>query len=296
MADAAGVLARVASAYAHLRTLSAQIVLTTESETEDSRHVSEVRNRGYFEAPDRIRVDTREMVSVLNGNELTVHFLRSNSYGRHSVTDPQRRPGVFNPGVPGTTNPVLLFDRIADRVATAKMVDEPGLSLEVTYDDSHVPAAFRSAVRSSPMLFQVDSETGLIKRAAWTATFQRPDYGDPIVQKLTLTYRDLHIDEPIPPGIFDYVVPPEAEQLPTGAGGRGFISFPGRHPRVSQVNSDESFDQVSTHFRGIAVSIQRRIRLSADGRELLIREEITTPAGTTHRESQIPLGAPPAEL
>lgn len=305
-------LAVVARRYSELQSLSVDMALITDIEEQGYRH--EQRSRGTYAAPDKVRTEQgsgkRAVISVTDGK--VQHHYMGPAEGRYmkNPVDGRRRHslGFFNPEYALNSAPLFLFHRIAERVTEARMVrDEAAVRVvAVTYAP---PDATPGYYAPSPVHFWIDPRTNLVMRMEGELALRSPIEEDVRRSRITSTYSYAAVDEPVAADAFEFTPPPGAREA-SAQSGSGFVSAGGGSSASSGVDpktgnryemreSDQMEPDGTLVRRGkikindAEVAIERRLKLSADRREIRIVERITGSDGQNRQfEVTVPVVKP----
>ena len=311
--DALSLLEAVRDTYSKLKTLSVEFLITSESEQDGSFNRHEQRARAWFAAPDRIRIEQgarHNNVTVTNGAILQQYFAAAKRYSKINITRQEMLPGFFRPDTP-SIGPTFLFQRIAERIAEAKILRDETLAADGLEELCHVlsvqydPPQYTGAIRAnSALTFWVNSRTHLISRLAGEYTHRHPAHDETSSTKWILIFTRAMVNERVAPETFEFVPPADALDTsdPMGGGGGGRVAFGGGGGSIRQRGGNRfeewhshqwAGDTLVEHTKlkvwGLDLAIERRLTLSEDRSELRIVERITGPKGQTEREFSVPM-------
>ena len=191
---------------------------------------------------------------------------------------------------PVTNDEFFLYDRIAEHVEAAEVLDDsPGTDVgtplhvvSVKYAPPPHPDVGYSA---SPVCFWIDPRSRMVMRQTgeFTSAF-RPGH---LVDKcrVALSFSGIEINQPVPESMFEFVPPGgfESVSLPRGrrlhiGGGSSFRDPRGVECRRSHEWDGGIFvDREDWVFKGHAVEIEKKRELAEDGTQLSITERIKGP-------------------
>jgi hypothetical protein len=304
--EAMAVLESVAQAYAELKTLTVEMRSTTESGDETSTSRGEHRTKAWFEAPDKVRLETsgrNGMVLVTDGVDLHTFFALPKRYSKSPGFPRKFVPGQFRPDHAslGATPPPFLFSRIADKVVSAKVLDEDPASILIaaTYEESAHPLLRFS----SPVQYSIDPQKWLVSRIEGETSMRVPAQDHTIISKHAISFVNAVIDEPIPADVFTFTPPADAVDasdprggcgISIGGGGGGSFPRPGGRGRFEHRHSDEwvgdtLIERYKLRMHGVDLIFERRLTFSEDRSELKVSERIIGPTGEVTHDLSVPL-------
>jgi hypothetical protein len=304
--EAQAVLESVARAYAGLKTLSVEILSVTESGDETSSNRGEHRTKAWFEAPDKVRIESsgrNGMVLVTDGADLHTFFAMPKRYSKSPAMSRTFVPGLFRPDHASlaATPPPFLFSRIADKVTSAEILAEDAVSLFIAVTYEEIPHALLRL--SSPVRYSIDSRTRLISRIEGEVSMRMPAQDHVHSSKHTLSFINAVIDEPIPADVFTYSPPAGAvdasdsrgrDKISVGGGGGGSFTGPGgkgrlEHRHAHEWRGETLVESYQLRVHGIDLTFERRLTFSEDRRELKVSERIIGPSGEVTHDLSVPL-------
>jgi len=300
------VLESIARAYAELKTLSAEIVSVTESKDDGSSSRGEHRTKVWFEAPDKVRIETsgrNGMILVSDGVELHTFFALPKRYSKSPAFARKFVPGEFRPehASLGATPPPFLFSRIADKVVSVEVLAEEAASLllSVNYEQMSHPHLWLS----SPVQYSIDSKTRLVSRMEGEVSVRMPRWDHETARKHTISFVNAVIDGPIVPDVFTFTPPADAVEAShppgtgwgfSGGGRAGVLQRPGgrgrfaRH-RAYEWEGETLIERSDIKMHDVDLIFERRLTLSEDRSELKVSERIIGPAGEVTHDLSVPL-------
>jgi len=311
--NAGAVLAAVAAVYSKLTSLSIELVTVVESGDDEGFSRSEQRGKAFFVAPDKVRIEQggrRGNVIVTDGIDLHHCYGCPARYSRSSLPPGEPLPGAFRPEFPITNGVTFLFNRIAERVAAAEVLEpEPArvdrsdaacYRIAVMYEPPPYPAL---TVSGSPLIFWIDSKTHLVLRVEGEKHHRRPAHEETQTSKVTLLFTRTTINEPIRLETFQFSPPPDATDITGPGGGTGCVSTAGCGSARFDAARGGQFENWHSHdwagstlidtsklrLHGLNLTFERRLTLSDDRRQMHVVERITSPAGQSAREFSIPV-------
>ncbi len=277
--DATAILENVARRYAHLKTLSVDMISITESGDAHHSNRNSQKTKAWFEAPHKVRIEQtgpHGKIVVTNGVEVVFYFGR-NHYSK-APQKPEFRQGEFR--IPVLAD-AFLFARIAENISSVRLLNKaPGsVVLAVIYEPPKPQICWFSA----PVRFTVDSGTNLISRVEAEVSIRMPTQSEAYVQKHAISYDNAVIDQPIPPETFE-LIPPEDDVVSRPRLGRVFSGS----PHVQERTGETLTERYKLQIHGVELSIERRYTFSEDRRQLKIAEMATGPKGTTTHDFTLP--------
>ena len=199
-------------------------------------------------------------------------------------------PHVFRSDFPLTNDGTFLFQGIEERVADARILrhEDGCYVIAVTYSQS---SAHPGVVTRGDILFWVNTATMMVMKQQGDLGHRFPVDDEVRWTRLTMTVRNIRLNEAISEDIFRFTPPADANSAATGrcgsstSVGSGFIqNDPNEHRRIEHRGSHEwQGDTLVEHskwkIRGIILSFERRLTFSDDENELSIAERIVGPQG-----------------
>jgi hypothetical protein len=282
--DTRTLLEAVAETYAKLTSFEVEIRSTTESGDEDDLRRHTRRGRAFFVSPDKIRVEhsgRHGMLMVSDGVDVHRYLRRPEQYFTNPVQPGQWLEGFFRGEYPFGSGMTFLFDKIAENVASAEMVEESVVA--VTY---HPAARAGFIVASSPVRFSIDPRTMLVSRMEGEVTHRIPRDGEESSSKHRYEFAHAFVNQEIPPQTFEYappagVIDESATRRRAGCGN----SRPGPDGYSTWHCADwegEVFvDRFELKIRGRELAFERRLTFGE--KSIDVAEKITGPAGVTER-------------
>jgi outer membrane lipoprotein-sorting protein len=282
--DARALLKTVGEVYAKLSSFEAEILLTTESGSEDDFNRNARRARAFFVAPDKLRIEQsgrHGMLMVCDGVEVQRYHPRPGHYFSSPVEPGHRFEGFFHAEHPFASGMTFLFDKIAENAASAEMVEESVVS--VIYDPAKRPSF---VVASSPVKFWIDQRTMLVSRMEGEVTHRFPAHEEEVSSKSSFVYSHAFVDQEIPPRTFEYA-PPEgavdASMMPPRAGSGTSRPEPDGYKTWHYANWEgEAFvDRFELKIRNMEFEFERRLTFGE--KQVDVAEKILGPLGPTER-------------
>jgi hypothetical protein len=283
------ILEATAARYAALKTLTVEGIETAESD--GSRR--ETPFRAWYAAPADVRLEHQNQggsILISTGDETLHYHAGPKLFAKIPRSPSEIAAGQFERRLPDRPH-IFLFAAIAQHIAGTEYLsrDENTHVIRVTYDS---PARFD---------FRIDATTHLLASMEFESSHHIIARNRTISTRRTVTFTSCEPDQPLPPGIFEFTLPPDATEMigrigqavSAGAGGGGFgrvSSGQGRATsRSSHWYSDTLVERSQLTFDGVRISFERRLTLSPDRTELRIVERIEGPAGPIERDFTIPL-------
>jgi hypothetical protein len=307
--DALTLLRDVSDAYRSLKTLAVEAAILTESGDENSSQRSERRVRFFYAGQDRMRCEPcgkDGIVQVADGKQLHTSFggqpfRRGPRYSSIPAAEMHGLPHLFRPDFPfAGGDEAFLYQRIEERAAAAQILrDEDGCHvISVTYE----PSPHAGLVVSGPaVLFWVNAGNRMVMRQEGEVGHRFPTEDEVTWSRHTVAVLKMRVNEPLPEETFHFTPPPDAS-LQTGrrcgvsvSGGGGFVEHGSDDPlRLEHWGSHEwEGDTLVEHskwkIRGMTLSFERRLKFSADDKELHVAERITGPKGEVESSCSLPL-------
>jgi outer membrane lipoprotein-sorting protein len=304
--EAIAFLETVAQTYANLKSLSVEMRSIIESGDETSSSRGEHRTKAWFEAPDKVRIESsgrNGMVLTTDGMDLHSFFTLPKRYSKSPAFSRKFVPGLFRPDHAslGATPPPFLFSRIADKVTSADIsAGEPGsVLIAVTYEQ--MPHALLWL--SSPVQYWIDSKTQMVSRMEGETSMRMPAQDHTTKSKHAISFVNAIIDEPIAAEVFRFTPPADAVDasdprggcgISIGGGGGGSFQGPGGEGRFEHRHShewvgDTLIERYKLRMHGIDLTFERRLTFSEDRRELKVSERIIGPNGEATHDLSLPL-------
>jgi outer membrane lipoprotein-sorting protein len=306
--DAFELLRKVSDAYRAITTLQVEAVNTSESGNEDGSSRSEQRVRFFYSAPNRVRYDCVNggILQVVDGAHLHTLFRRPRGFRGgprvHSIpiSEMHLLPHLFRPDSPLGSDGAFLFQTIEEGVDYARILrQEDGCHVvAVTYKQ---PSPHPAIVTRGDILFWVSTDTLMIMKQQGDLGHRAPMDDEVRWTRLTMSVREIRLNEPIPEETFRFMPPADANTGPTGqcgfsiGGGGGFTQKgPNERRRLEHRGSHEwQGDTLIEHsewkIRGIMLTFERRFSFSDDELELNITERIIGPQGEAEGNFKLPL-------
>lgn len=274
--DARQFLDAVAAAYAAIQSYSVTLLYEYEFGDADSSQTIRQRIAAHYQTPNLFRIHQpgpRGMSFVSDGADTHTHFAAPGEYYKTPTAALPLRIGVFQPEFPHLLNHVFLFPRIAELVEDARMID--ATTIEVTYQTL---ATLNLPVTNSPVRFTVNPETSLIESATLESTVHFAAESQSTRHKLQL--QDPVLNRPIPPETFQFTQPANAP-APT--------SQPDHRHSTQSRDGETRIETTHLILDGHDLHFERRLTINTESQSLRIEDKVTSPAGETRSEFQVPL-------
>lgn len=273
--QALALLKAVAKRYAELRSLA--LDMTVANEMEDVGQRNEQRSRAMYVAPNLVRTEAGRgktaTVVVADGSHQHNYFGTSGHYVKTPIESPL--PGFFQPERPSGGQAPFLFHQIADRIEDARLESAGVLLVHYAWSNRISPGLPQP---SGPVRFQVDPRTYFVTRVEADVL-----HGQRI--KTAATFSNFAVDQPFASATFEFTPPPGVVDRGTrgalAAGSSSGNSGPGYETRQSQsMGPDGTFiEHTKLKLRGKEFTLERRLRLSENGRELSVVERASASGG-----------------
>jgi hypothetical protein len=218
---------------------------------------------------------------VSDGVDVHRYHRRPGHYFSGPVQPGHRLEGFFHAAHPFASGMTFLFDKIAEDVVSADMLEDSVVA--VTYDPAVRPGFI---VASSPVRFWINQRTMLVSRMEGEVTHRFPTEGEEFSSKSRYEYAHAFVDQAIPPQTFEYTPPAGAvdESLTRRRGGGG-ASRPGPDGyntwHSADLEGDAFVDRFELKIRNLEFEFERRFTFGE--KEVEVAEKVTGPLGSTER-------------
>jgi hypothetical protein len=298
--DATALLSSVAETYASLKSLTVDMVLTTEVLDDELADRNERRARAWFAAPNKIRMEQggrRGILSAANGADQITYFAGANRYSRATCTANELLPGFFRPEFPFAGGPVFLFSRITENAIAAETLREDRVRAgDVDVDCRVVSVSYALAepvatMCGSAVVFWIDLRRNLVWQTETEATHRWTERTDTDSMRQTTRFTRVLTNEPIAAELFEFVPPPGAVDQGSERRGARFRTTSGRNSAEAWQShewaGDAFVERQELKLRSVELVIQRRFTLAQDGATLKVNERIEAPTDAAEHEFTI---------
>lgn len=253
--EAKKLLEKVGRTYNNLKSYSFESITTIETKADRIRQKVEFRESTAVVKPDKVRVETTNMLVVSDGRTIWSYAPQLKEYTRKDVSAAKASPGSSQELSLLNLPQRPPYGQIAQGVIRARILREETLEIEgksfdcivveVEYD-LRLPAS----IKQSPKTFWIDKARNIVLRESYTMSMESSAFG-PTETKRTTTFTAAKLNEPLSDSLFAFVPPEGAKEVERLSIWGGVAS-----DRAANLKGREAFDFTLKDLDGREVNLK----------------------------------------